>query len=887
MKNFRSIVVLFIFCGLITMHGFTQNSRSDYSVYSGKHLKKLRVPVGGIGTGNFLIGGRGDIQHIEIFNRPDRTRKLIKSFFSIWLKKGQNEPISKILERELLPPYEESTHKYVYGLPRFQEVTFTNHFPIPKWTFQDEDIPLNISMEAFNPFVPLDLDKSSYPITVFYWHVENPNDETVEFSIALNLENPIKATNIRNEVYEQNGVKGLRFAAIEGADQNYQGAMIVGTTRSNTLIQTHWYDGRWRDDAHIFWRDFSDDGKITEFEEPWDTSYKPVSYNETSRRNSSLLVTVTLGPGGKTTIPFYISWYFPKRIFTVAETFGIETAAGKVFENYYVNNFSDASDVIHTFLANEKELYELTANFSNLLQSSTYPDYVIEALTTQASTIKTNLIQFTREGDAHGFEGVSPSSWCCPGTCTHVWNYEQTLASLYPKIERSMRTIEFTHNTFENGFQTHRSVIPLGDYWFDGPAAADGQMGSIIRTYREWKISGDNQWLTSIWSKVKKAMQFAWYGPGEVSDPRFKHQEAQDAWDPDKKGIMTGRQHNTYDISFFGPNSMTSSLYLAALKASSEMAAAMGEAELSQDFLHVYEKGVSIFEDSLWNGNYFVQIIAEDSDHRSQEDFELSPVNPDGKAIPKYQYGDGCLADQLLGQYLAHISGLGYILDKSKVDEAMFQIYQHNFLRELRDFSNVQRVYALNDESGVILCSWPNGNRPLLPFVYADEVWTGVEYQVAASLIYSDYFEEGLEIVKAIQDRHDGYKRNPFEHDESGTHYARAMSSWSLLLALSGFEYDGVVKSMKFSPNLNVDDFLTFWSTGNAWGAYQIKEEEAILSVDYGTLELNEFIMDRDITLISKIKGASVKENRIVFKEGLALNPGENLHLSVKKPTRF
>jgi uncharacterized protein (DUF608 family) len=584
-----------------------------------------------------------------------------------------------------------------------------------------------------------------------------------------------------------------------------------------------------------------------------------------------------LGPGDQIRLPFYISWHFPKRVFTNAETFGIEEASGQIFENYYANNFTDEIDVITQFLNKEEELYNTTKKFSDILQNSSYPSYVIETLATQAATLNTNLIQVAREGSAHGFEGVSATSWCCPGTCTHVWNYEQALASLFPRVERSMRKIEFEHNTFDNGFQTHRSVFPLGDYWFNGPAAADGQMGSIVRAYREWKFSGDQAWLAEIWPKVKKAMQFAWHGPGEVAEERFKFQESQDAWDPNRTGILSGRQHNTYDISFFGPNSMTSSIYLAALKATSEMASAMKDRKFARELDKVYSSGRKIFEDSLWNGQYFIQIITEDQSAGAESDYELTPATVDGKTIPKYQYGDGCLADQLLGQYLAHISGLGYVLDKEKVDEAMFQIYSNNFLKEMRDFSNVQRVYALNEESGVTLCSWPNGNRPLLPFVYADEVWSGVEYQVAASLIYSDYVEEGLEIVKAIQDRHDGYKRNPFEHDESGTHYARALAGWSVMLALSGFEYDGVAHSLRFNPKVNSGDFSTFWSTGNAWGSFMTNDQGAELRVEYGSLQLKEFSLSKLIKSAPQQKNVKISGRTVHFDKMLEVPAGGTL----------
>jgi len=100
--------------------------------------------------------------------------------------------------------------------------------------------------------------------------------------------------------------------------------------------------------------------------------------------------------------------------------------------------------------------------------------------------------------------------------------------------------------------------------------------------------------------------------------------------------------------------------------------------------------------------------------------------------FPKYQYGKGCLSDQVLGQWLSHTAGLGYVLDTRRVRKALQSIVKYNFRNDMRDVANTQRVYALNDEPGRVIVSWPKGGRPNLATVYCDEVWTGIEYQVAA-----------------------------------------------------------------------------------------------------------------------------------------------------------
>jgi hypothetical protein len=330
-------------------------------------------------------------------------------------------------------------------------------------------------------------------------------------------------------------------------------------------------------------------------------------------------------------------------------------------------------------------------------------------------------------------------------------------------------------------------------------------------------------------------------------------------WDPDKDGVMEAEQHNTYDIEYYGPNTMTGSLYLAALKAASKMAEAMGEEKDAQLYEKLFKQGSKDYDETLWNGEYYIQqvdileglIIPEHlkSPERECPDPECpgkkspggkAPALEKGKSYPKYQYGSGCLSDQLLGQYLAFVTDLGYVLEKPHVDKALSSIFQYNFCPDLSQFSNVQRVYALNEEAGLLLCSWPKGNRPALPFVYSDEVWTGIEYQVAASLIYANHVEKGLEIIESTRQRYRGFNRNPWDELECGHHYARAMASWAVMLALSGFHFDGVSHTLSLSPKINPENFYTFWSTGTGWGDCSLDSQRIKLNVHFGDLKLKE-----------------------------------------------
>jgi hypothetical protein len=171
-------------------------------------------------------------------------------------------------------------------------------------------------------------------------------------------------------------------------------------------------------------------------------------------------------------------------------------------------------------------------------------------------------------------------------------------------------------------------------------------------------------------------------------------------------------------------------------------------------------------------------------------------------------------------------------------------IFRHNFKTDLSDHANAQRPgYAMGREPGLLLCSWPRGNKPTLPFVYSDEVWTGIEYQVASDLIHEGLVTEGLTIVKALRSRYDGKTRNPWNEYECGNYYARAMSSYALLGALSGFRYSAVEKTLWFGPRLAMRPFRGFFSTAAAYGTIALDAESIHVNVIEGELPIEKLVL--------------------------------------------
>ncbi len=806
-------------------------------IYSGDSLRNIAFPVGGIGTGDILLGGRGNIYELEIFGRADWDEvPPYMTFFSLWFKNSKNYSGIRILEGELADDFPNPfgvPREELAGMPRFASCRFIPEYPFARVILEDNDVPLRAELTAWNPFIPLNIDDSSLPAAVFSWKIENTGNDTVRSALAFNMGNPFntyrQSADLSGEVsYYQ---KADLSAVVFNQASPQKGEVMIATSFPHPDVSTRWYRGSWWDNAHIFLDDFSDDGRISDVKDTY-------SFSGSIQDVASLSMPFTLGPGESVTIPFYVFWRMPDREREPSMALGAGEAVPGIIQNYYAGKFAGTAAVAEYFRENATELENNTKLYHDLLYSSTFPAYVLDALASNTAGIKSNLILRTGKGTFHAFEGLGNTFGCCPGNCTHVYNYAQALAFLFPGIERNMRETNYLHDTEDNGFQTSRAIVPLGDYNMHG-LATDGQLGTIIRAYREWKISGDTEWLRRLWPRIMASLEFTWKGGGEPEPGKPWLRQARVPWDPGKQGVIRGDQPNTYDIDFFGPNMLTGSLYLGALHAASEMADALGEQGKSEEYAKLAAKSRDAYEKLLWNGSYYEQKVEVVEGVAIPRHLQNPGVQDGG--LPKYQFGKGCLSDQLLGQFMADVAGLGDLLDSAHIDRALNSIFTYNFVRDFTDFDNVQRVYAVNGESGLLLCSWPEGGKPLLPFVYSDEVWTGVEYQVAASLIFHGHTKEGLEIVRAVRDRYRGYNRNPLGEIESGRYYGRSMASFALLNALSGYRYDGVAHSLSFDPKINRDDFFSLWITGNAWGSLTVRKKAVTLNVAYGSLFLKSF----------------------------------------------
>jgi len=511
------------------------------------------------------------------------------------------------------------------------------------------------------------------------------------------------------------------------------------------------------------------------------------------------------------------------------EELNIPDSKNPYYLPWYSKRFNSLDDLIEYWNLNGTRLKSHSELFRDAFYQSTLPAEVLEAVAANLTILKSPTVLRVSDGRLWAWEGCNDDSGCCHGSCTHVWNYAQAVPHLFPALERTLRETEFLVSQDERGHQNFRSNIPISSTQHNFHAAADGQLGGIMKVYRDWRISGDTPWMKSLFPYVKKSIDYCI-----------------NTWDPGHKGYLEEPHHNTYDIEFWGPDGMCTGFYLGALMAFIEMSKEMNLPYDLYDSL--LNKGKQYMENDLFDGEYFIQkIVWEGLNAPNPVKVQSFGGNYSDEAIallkkegPKYQYGTGCLSDGILGMWMASVCGLPEPVDTEKVASHLNAVHKYNLKSTLKDHYNPQRpTYACGEDGGLLLCSWPKGGALSLPFVYSNEVWTGIEYQVASHLMFKGEVEKGLEIVRTCRQRYDGTVRNPFDEYECGHWYARAMSSYAMIQGLTGVRYDAVERMLYI--NSKIGDFKSFVGTAEGFGTIELKNGQPFLNVVYGKISLKGF----------------------------------------------
>ena len=833
-------------------------------VYDETSLDRIAMPIGGIGTGTVSLGGRGDLRDWEIMNRPAKgfvprlgNAGTVGPFLALFAQPEGGEPVCRLLEGPSPVAGLQGSHGAVTPnehLPRFRAARFATAYPFARVMLEDPDVPLDVELRAWNPFVPADADASGIPLASFVVTLRNRGSRQVAAAASANLPNfvgidgsvvqndwkgdphPTGARRNRNTARSGAGLEGVLLSS-DGVDPSHAawGTMALATPAAGGVTRRlAWSGGRWGTALLDFWDDFSADGRLDP-RQPTRSIDAPMA---------SLAVAVEIPPGESREIPLLLAWHFPNRYAWQprSEPPGPDDRVG----NHYATRYRDAWDVLEREAPRLDGLRRRTTRFVRALTGSDLPPVVKEAALFNLSTLRTQTCFRTADGRFYGFEGSNTRSGCCWGSCTHVWNYEQATAFLFGPLAWSMREVEYGHATDAAGLMSFRVHLPLERAQEFGKAAADGQMGCVMKAYRDWQLSGDDAALAALWPAIRRSLEFCWIAGG---------------WDADRDGVMEGAQHNTMDVEYYGPNPQMGVWYLGALRAAGRMARHLGETAFADTCDQLCARGSQWLDAHLFNGEYYEHQVRPPSGPEAVAPSLLVGMGADDVTNPDYQLGRGCLVDQLVGQYMSHIVGLGYLVRPEHVKTTLSSIWKHNRREDLQGHFNPMRAFALAGEAALLMASYPH-ERPDNPFPYFGEVMTGFEYTAAAGMLYEGMTTEGLQAIADVRARYDGRRRNPFDEAECGHHYARAMASWAAVLALTGFQYSAVTREMAFaaSPGRH------FWSNGYAWGTCTIEGDERRKLI--ATVEVIE----------GRLPLAAVRlgQSRMPLEPGRVLGPGES-----------
>ncbi|MEP6828125.1 MAG: GH116 family glycosyl-hydrolase, partial [Aestuariivirga sp.] len=579
--------------------------------YSGERSRYVRFPLGGIGSGGFSVSGSGRMVDWSIRNRPNMQSWNGYTHFAI-----KAESKGKLIDARVLNgPYDENPagglglrpmfdgfghgamRQSLVGVPHCEKVDFYGRFPTADLVFSDKKMPAKVRMTAFSPFIPHDDRSSSMPVAMMAFEITNTTKQKLDFTLAGTLANNGVNSGLHN-FQQQDGISALVLANADEVKEADRGNLTIATDAENVEHQDYHFRGQWFDDLAVFWKDFAKAGPLPK--RRYDKPRKSMHMAK-QPEHGTLAARVTLAPGESKVIRFAISWSFPKGdiywAFRRSPDSPIPPEPTPLWKNYYSTQWADSHASAKEALTTWASLQARTFAFRDALFGSSQPPEITDAASGTLALLRTATVIRLEDGTLWGWEGQHTKDGSCEGSCTHVWNYQQALSHLFPALERSLRDSEWRYNQLPHGGLTFRQKLPLGCA-FDviGPCA-DGHFGALIKTCREWKLSGDKEWLARNWPYVKKGLEYIW------------SKENPDRWDPGQTGILSGRQHQTLDMELFGPNSWLGSMYVAALLASADMAEAMGDAQLSAKCRKMAKTGAAYIDKELYNGRYYFQAI--------------------------------------------------------------------------------------------------------------------------------------------------------------------------------------------------------------------------------------------------------------------------------------
>ena len=830
-----------------------------FRTFRGKHLAAIDFPVGGIGSGSIRSDGQAARRRWHIFNNIPAA-DVPNSLFAVRAQAADAPPVSRVLQTVPFGPF----------LP-MQELTLHADYPLARYEFHEPALPVAVSLEAFNPLIPLDVENSSIPCAIYNLTARNTGDRPAQVSFLATQHNAVGFDGRgriegrsfsgyggnMNRVSRGEHATFLHLSADQPKDAPGYGDMVLAILTPDKVSAAASWDG-----IEALAKEFTEAGRVTG---PESAGPSPAGQS----LDGALAVPFTLAPGESRTVPFLLTWHFPNARHGDEhpdQGYYVRLKKGDRLTDYsvkrgwggrgnmYANWWTDALDVARYVEKQLDELTQKTQLYHDALYASNLPRFLLDRISSQMTALRSPTCFWTKDGYFGGWEGITAQQGSCYGNNNHVWHYAQGHARLFPRIGRIMLEQQLDHQ-FSDGGLPHRQSKQFrkepkpkrsdGTPTFYEPyaPATDGHCGAILEAYRGALTDTNHDWLRKHWPRIKKAMEYA------VAE-----------WDKDENGVLAGVQPNTLDAPIDGSSSWHGSLYLAALAAAEKMAVITGDANAARSYARIRVAGSKRQDETLFNGEHYIHIP------------EGNPNPPE--AVHVRAYGNGCEIDQVLGQWWAHQLDLGWVYPVEHVRSALRSVYRYNRIKRWR-----RTIYP--DDTGLVICTYPHGkpSHKYPQMGFTGNVMEGFEYAAAASMMQAGLVDEGLAVIKAVHARHDGRFRNPgramryggapsggnpFGDDECGLFYSRSMAIWSMLLASQGFVYDGPAGRIGFRPVWQPEDHASFFTTAEGWGLFsQTREDDRQtdrIEVKYGILNVQSLVFELP-------EGAKPTEVRVMVGE--------------------
>ncbi len=865
MKRIPGTAMLLVFM-MATATGQISNEEQYVEIYSNANRVRSGIAIGGLGTGSMEFRKDGQFYNWTIMNNwPLGTGDplVVKSYprnhsdqsFLFFLVRYQVEgerPQMKLLQlnNSLSEGAMQSIDYYYPWMSAIDRIEYSACFPFTRMIFTDPEMPFDIHLDAFSPFIPHDAKNSSLPGAYFNFNVEATGDREVKVFLIATLRNLVGYDLIDKYFVSQphsgNGYKGFTMTC-GGMDPGHTstGEMGIFSLSDRSSYYLGWEHKHPYYEKLIVSEKFEDindtDGRNMEID---GKTRARNSGNNDQRCFSSIGVDQILSPGQSFSHSFVLSWYFPNRYGGITgnpdvgeKDYVLDVEQTRILGHYY-NNFFNSNEEIGNYLKdNQEELTLKTNKFQNDFYNSSLPQFVLNQVNSQFNTFISSSI-FSKKGTFAIREGMTPEKpWGPFGTIDVSLYGSSSIIALFPELQKNMmhahRRIQSDEGEIHHGLQADIDLEHNGTWGVFH--RIDLVPNYIQLVLRDFFWTGDREYLESMWPSVKNGIDYILTSRDEDHDMM-----------PDMEGIMC-----SYDnFPMYGLASYIQSQWLASMASTKKAALVMGDQATFKLADEILKKGTALMEEKLWNGDYYMLSNDYNGDRGTDE---------------------GVLTDQLVGQWMAHQSGLGYLVDRGRVKLALASVMDYSF----------------EEGFGLRNCTWP-----FYPELYpihetnlwvdqANTCWTGVELAFASLLIYEGMVEEGEKVIKAVDDR---YRKAGlyWDHQEFGGHYYRPMSAWSILhsylgLGISNGDY-------LFKPKLNEKEYTLFFSHGNGTAHYKKVTDQISILVRSGTMSISSLKLEDPESAGKKpaitVNGQQLKAN-VKSKDGiLSIDLMEKLDLS-------